>query len=58
MTEESCGFSCTYCKKKIYEQLNGLIEFSKYDPETALKIADELSANIEYTRRIVYQNAS
>lgn len=53
-TDESCGFSCTYAKKKTYEMLENLIQFAQYDPKTAQQVIDEIGENVEYARRVVH----
>ena len=53
MTKEE-GFSCTYAKSRTYRMLEDLIAFSEYDPVTAIKVIDDISKNVEYTRRIVH----
>lgn len=54
--EPDCGFSCTLSKKKIYENLNNLVQFSEYDPVTAMEIAEEVLAQTIYARNLVYNN--
>lgn len=56
MKEPDCGFSCTYAKRKMYQILNDLVQFSKYDPNTAREIADEMIQNMDMARRMVYAN--
>lgn len=55
MKEEGCGFSCTYAKKKIYEQLNGLVEFSKYDRYTAMKLFNEIQHNMNIAQKMIWE---
>ena len=55
MTKEpDCGFSCTYAKSKTYKMLQDLMRFSEYDPNNAMNVINEISQNVEYVRRVVY----
>ena len=48
--DQYCGFICSIAREKVQEVLDEVVDFSKYNPETAVEVLERIEEMVNETK--------